>query len=119
MIEASQHDRVLHLALNRPEKRNALNTQLCRALLEAFAQANADPSIGAILLSGNGPSFCAGMDLQEASRNIGEDNFADLHEKTLYGHRACPKADHRRGSRSSDRRRYRTRRQRAHRYRIA
>ncbi len=80
MIEASQQGRVLHLALNRPEKRNALNTELCRALLEAFAQADHDPTIGAILLSGNGPAFCAGMDLKEALEQ-GDDNLADLHER--------------------------------------
>lgn len=80
MIEASQQGRVLHLALNRPEKRNALNTSLCRALIEAFAQANPDPGIGVILLSGNGPAFCAGMDLQEAL-NSGDADLAALHER--------------------------------------
>jgi enoyl-CoA hydratase/carnithine racemase len=80
LIEASQQGRVLHLALNRPEKRNALNTQLCRALVEAFAQANADPSIGAILLSGNGPSFCAGMDLKE-TLDVDQIELAGVHER--------------------------------------
>jgi enoyl-CoA hydratase/carnithine racemase len=80
LIEASQQGRVLHLALNRPEKRNALNISLCRALIEAFAQANLDPTIGVILLSGNGPAFCAGMDLKEALDPGGVD-LADLHER--------------------------------------
>ncbi len=80
MIEASQHGRVLHLTLNRPEKRNALNASLCRALVEAFAQANADPGVGAIVLSGNGPAFCAGMDLKEALE-IGDESLWPLHER--------------------------------------
>jgi enoyl-CoA hydratase/carnithine racemase len=80
LIEASQQGRVLYLALNRPEKRNALNSSLCRALLEAFAQANADPSIGVILLRGNGPSFCAGMDLKEAV-DAGDEDLLSLHER--------------------------------------
>lgn len=80
MIEASQQGQVLHLALNRPEKRNALNSGLCRALIEAFAQADLDSSIGAILLSGNGPAFCAGMDLQEALEP-GDADLAGLHER--------------------------------------
>jgi enoyl-CoA hydratase/carnithine racemase len=80
LIEASQQGRVLHLALNRPEKRNALNSSLCRALIEAFAQANLDPAIGVVLLSGNGPAFCAGMDLQEAL-NPGDTDLAGLHER--------------------------------------
>ena len=80
MIEASQQGRVLHLALNRPEKRNALNSSLCRALLTAFTQADADPSIGVILLSGNGQSFCAGMDLKEAIEP-GATDLTSLHER--------------------------------------
>jgi enoyl-CoA hydratase/carnithine racemase len=57
--------RVLRLALNRPDKRNALNLELCRALVEALEAADLDPGVGAILLTGNGKSFCAGMDLHE------------------------------------------------------
>jgi enoyl-CoA hydratase/carnithine racemase len=64
-LQISREGRVLRLAMNRPEKRNALNVELCHALAEAFAAAEADPGVGAVLLSGNGKSFCAGMDLNE------------------------------------------------------
>jgi enoyl-CoA hydratase/carnithine racemase len=57
----------LRLTLDRPEKRNALHRDLCRAILEAAESAAHDPGVGAILLTGNGKSFCAGMDLDEAS----------------------------------------------------
>jgi enoyl-CoA hydratase/carnithine racemase len=57
--------RLLRLALNRPDKRNALNLELCRALVEALEAADRNPDVGAILLTGNGKSFCAGMDLHE------------------------------------------------------
>lgn len=67
-IEASPHERVLRIALNRPEKRNALNAELCRELSAALEAADSDPSIGAILLCANGKAFCAGMDLREAAR---------------------------------------------------
>jgi enoyl-CoA hydratase/carnithine racemase len=53
------------LTLNRPEKRNALNTELTRALLEALRAADADDSVGALVLTGAGPGFCAGADLSE------------------------------------------------------
>lgn len=53
------------LTLNRPEKRNALNTELTRALLEALRAADADDSVGALVLTGAGPGFCAGADLAE------------------------------------------------------
>lgn len=65
MIEVIQTGRVLRVALNRPEKRNALSVELGRALLNAVESGADDPSVGAILLTGNGPSFCAGMDLAE------------------------------------------------------
>jgi len=65
LIEVTSQNRVLHVALNRPEKRNALNSALCGQLIAVFDEAEADLRVGAILLSGNGPAFCAGMDLRE------------------------------------------------------
>jgi enoyl-CoA hydratase/carnithine racemase len=65
-LQINREGRVLHVALNRPERRNALNMDLCRALAAVFDEAEADAGVGAVLLSGNGKSFCAGMDLSEA-----------------------------------------------------
>ena len=76
MIEATVQGRVLHIALNRPEKRNALNHKLCTQLLKAFDDAEEDGGIGTIVLSGNGPAFCAGMDLNDDSSQL-----TDLHER--------------------------------------
>jgi enoyl-CoA hydratase/carnithine racemase len=53
------------LTLNRPEKRNALNSELTQGLLDALRAADADDSVGAIVLTGAGPGFCAGADLSE------------------------------------------------------
>ena len=53
------------LTLNRPEKRNALDTALSRALLEALRAADADEEVRCIVLTGAGPGFCAGADLSE------------------------------------------------------
>ncbi|HYW44030.1 MAG TPA: enoyl-CoA hydratase/isomerase family protein [Bryobacteraceae bacterium] len=65
ILEAARDGRVLRLGLNRPEKRNALNAELCAALVGALEEADRDSAIGAILITGNGKSFCAGMDLSE------------------------------------------------------
>jgi enoyl-CoA hydratase/carnithine racemase len=51
--------------MNRPEKRNALNSELTKALFEALRAADADESVGAIVLTGAGQGFCAGADLSE------------------------------------------------------
>ncbi|HYL24035.1 MAG TPA: enoyl-CoA hydratase/isomerase family protein [Burkholderiales bacterium] len=53
------------LTLNRPEKRNALDTALSRALLEALRAADADEAVRCVVLTGAGPAFCAGADLSE------------------------------------------------------
>ncbi len=72
--------RLLRLTLNRPQKRNALNLELCRALVEALEGADRDPKIGAILLSANGPSFCAGMDLHEID-HVDDGALSLVHEQ--------------------------------------
>ncbi len=53
------------LTMNRPEKRNALNSELTQSLLDALRAADADESVGCIVLTGAGPGFCAGADLSE------------------------------------------------------
>jgi methylglutaconyl-CoA hydratase len=55
------------LTLNRPDKRNALNVALIESLHAAIATASADPQCRALIVRGAGPSFCAGLDLTEAS----------------------------------------------------
>ena len=53
------------LTMNRPEKRNALNTALTQALLDALRAADADEGVRAVVLTGAGSGFCAGADLAE------------------------------------------------------
>ncbi len=79
-LQSEQRDRVLHLTLNRPEKRNALTSEICRDLVDAVNHANRDPQIGAILLSAAEPAFSAGMDLQEVA-HINPRNLSDVHEQ--------------------------------------
>jgi enoyl-CoA hydratase/carnithine racemase len=65
VLESVLQGRVLRVTLNRPEKRNALSSELCLELTRVLDQAAAESSVGAILLCANGPAFCAGMDLDE------------------------------------------------------
>lgn len=53
------------LTMNRPEKRNALNSELTRQLLEALRAADKDEAVGSVVLAGAGQGFCAGADLSE------------------------------------------------------
>src|SRR5664280_2518360 len=80
ILQIVRQGRVLRLALNRPEKRNALSLDLCQVLVEALEAANRDPAIGAILLAANGKSFCAGMDLSELG-STDSAAIGDVHEQ--------------------------------------
>ncbi len=61
------------LSLNRPEKHNALNTELTQKLLDALTDADADQHVNAVVLTGTGKSFCAGADTTEFSALVPED----------------------------------------------
>lgn len=80
LIELECRERVLRLTLNRPEKRNALNVELCRDLIQAIEDGDRSTDVGAILLTATGPAFCAGMDLQE-SLEADATQLAGLHER--------------------------------------
>jgi enoyl-CoA hydratase/carnithine racemase len=72
--------RILRLTLNRPEKRNALTSGMCQAIVDAVDAAQADDEVGAILLTAHGHVFCAGMDLDEANE-VESGKLDDVHEK--------------------------------------
>lgn len=59
---------VLVATMNRPEARNALNPELLHDLSAVLKEADADPAVRAIVLTGAGPVFCAGMDLKAFAR---------------------------------------------------
>lgn len=56
-------DHVARITLNRPEKLNALSVGLQIELIQAAKQAEADPSIHAVIIRGAGRAFCAGYDI--------------------------------------------------------
>jgi enoyl-CoA hydratase/carnithine racemase len=56
---------LLTVTLARPDKKNALTTQMYQALVEAFERASADPSIRVVLLDADGADFCAGNDIAD------------------------------------------------------
>ena len=63
-VEYSVADGVATIALNRPEVRNALNLEMCEALLAATKKA-VDEDARVVFVRGNGPVFCGGADLKE------------------------------------------------------
>ena len=66
------------LTLNRPEKLNALSMELRGELVSAIEELRRDPAVRALVLTGAGRAFCAGLDLNELSRE--ESNSARAFE---------------------------------------
>lgn len=66
------------IELNRPEKRNALNIPLMEELLAAIEEANGNDAVRVICLTGAGPAFCSGLDLEVARDQEGIEMSADL-----------------------------------------
>jgi 2-(1,2-epoxy-1,2-dihydrophenyl)acetyl-CoA isomerase len=64
LVHCERHGAVALIAIDRPERRNALNVPLIRKLLELVKQANADPDIRAIVLTAQGATYSAGADIK-------------------------------------------------------
>jgi enoyl-CoA hydratase/carnithine racemase len=54
---------ILTLTLNRPEQLNSFTLEMARELVDAFNRASDDDAVGAVVVTGAGRAFCAGMDL--------------------------------------------------------
>ena len=84
-IDVEVVDGVATIALNRPEKRNAINMQLHRDLAAALKLVQRDRSVRALLLTGRGPGFCAGQDLSEFMMAKADEDFrVDDHVRSTF-----------------------------------
>ncbi len=70
-------DHVAHVRLNRPDKRNGLDLAMFEALVTAGTRIRTNRSVRAVVLSGEGPTFCAGLDFA-AFMAMGKDGAAQL-----------------------------------------
>lgn len=64
---------LLRLTLNRPDQMNAFTVEMAYELEAAYTRANSDDDVGAILVTGEGKAFCAGMDLSVEGNVFGLD----------------------------------------------
>ena len=62
---------VATLTLNRPERMNTISGPMLDQLTDLLVQANGDPDVRVIVLTGNGRAFCAGLDLNAATKGDG------------------------------------------------
>ena len=68
MLEQTREGRVAIVTMNRPDRRNAMDGGLVARAVETFRALDADPAVGAIVLQGSAPGFCAGSDLKFIGR---------------------------------------------------
>ncbi len=61
---------VLTVTLNRPDKRNAMDTAMVDSLLERLENAELDPDVKVVVIRGAGKDFCAGADLKELLASV-------------------------------------------------
>ncbi len=61
-------DHVATVTLNRPERMNTISRRMLSELTTHLVAADADPDVRAVILTGTGRAFCAGLDLTEATR---------------------------------------------------
>lgn len=62
-------ENIAYVTLNRPEKHNGLDQRMIVALISAAKTIRKDPAIRCVILQGNGPSFCAGLDFSYVAKN--------------------------------------------------
>ena len=79
-ILVTRTDRVATITLNRPKALNALNTQVMTEVTTAAAELDRDPSVGAIIVTGNEKAFAAGADIKE----MAELSFADVYSADFF-----------------------------------
>jgi enoyl-CoA hydratase/carnithine racemase len=63
-------ENIFTITINRPDKLNALNTQMIHDLIAAFDAADADDAVRAIIVTGAGRAFCAGADLSTGAKTF-------------------------------------------------
>ena len=70
-MDVVQHaiaDGVGYITLNRPDRMNAVTSELARQLEQALRELSVDPAVNVIVIRGAGENFCAGGDVAEVER---------------------------------------------------
>lgn len=85
-LEYAVDDGILTLSLNRPDQLNAFTVTMAHELIAAFERASEDDAVRAVVVTGKGKAFCAGMDLSAPGNVFGLDESQrptnhDMHER--------------------------------------
>src|SRR5258705_12419803 len=83
MVLTEKRDRVAVLTLNDPDRRNSLTGPMVDGIVEAFDALEADDGVGAVVITGAGPGFCAGADLGNLGSTTTGGGFRSIYEGFL------------------------------------
>ena len=79
LVKVERNGHVSVIIMHRPDKKNAFHNPMYRAMTRAITDAQADPDVRVLLITGAGNSFCAGQDFTEMSAASGADHgFPDF-----------------------------------------
>jgi enoyl-CoA hydratase/carnithine racemase len=80
VVQSTIADGIGRITLNRPERMNAISTELARELERALGAVSRDPAVNAVVIRGAGKNFCAGGDVAEVEslRSAGPDALRTL-----------------------------------------
>jgi enoyl-CoA hydratase/carnithine racemase len=85
-LEWRVEDGILTLTLNRPDQLNAFTVQMANELVDSFGRASEDDGVRAVVVTGAGRAFCAGMDLSVEGNVFGlneslRPRLSDMHDR--------------------------------------
>ena len=99
-IVVERHEHIATVRLNRPDKHNAIDKAMFEAFIDVGKSLAADRSLRAVVLTGTGPNFCAGIDLSMFAMNENnfdpqtlaprEDSLANYYQSAAYVWRELP-----------------------------
>ncbi len=72
-IKVETSDAITTVTFNRPEKRNAMNPQLHQDMYDVLNALEGDPGTRVLVITGAGTTFCAGQDLKQYFKDVGDD----------------------------------------------
>lgn len=69
-VMLERHGEIAVVRSNRPDRLNAFTNEMCYRLIEIFDETDADDGVRAVVLTGTGRAFCAGVDLADRWRHL-------------------------------------------------
>ncbi|MFT5531419.1 MAG: enoyl-CoA hydratase/carnithine racemase [Candidatus Poriferisodalaceae bacterium] len=93
LVERPQ-DRIVHVVLNRPERRNALIGPMATELADILEELNGDESVSVMVIRGAGDAFCCGLDLKEFGADPQPDWVASFGSQWQRAHRGVFDSPH-------------------------